>query len=212
MQHGGARHFIRQAQILETGFTCIAPWLECKCLAPVPFEGLLEDDKLYGDWKTAEMKSIKEKLHLSSQKDGAGSRPDNGKLQSHFILLLGGLIFCGLWLVSCTPAPAPAPQTNHSTPGSQASAPGRRTPTPSPVAPTPQPTSAIQVTPQDLRGLQLTFWHPWSGGAASALAELVGEFNAQNEWGIQVNSIYQGNFDDLYNQVITATHSASAPE
>ena len=60
--------------------------------------------------------------------------------------------------------------------------------------------------------MQLTFWHPWSGGAASALAELVGEFNAQNEWGIQVNSIYQGNFDDLYNQVITATHSASAPD
>jgi multiple sugar transport system substrate-binding protein len=68
------------------------------------------------------------------------------------------------------------------------------------------------VTPQDLRGLQLTFWQPWSGGAASAMAELVGEFNAQNEWGIQVNSIYKGNFDDLFNQVITATHSASAPD
>jgi ABC-type glycerol-3-phosphate transport system substrate-binding protein len=68
------------------------------------------------------------------------------------------------------------------------------------------------VAPQDLRGLKLTFWHPWSGDAGSALAELVGEFNAQNEWGIQVNSIYKGNFDDLFNQVITATHSASVPD
>jgi multiple sugar transport system substrate-binding protein len=122
------------------------------------------------------------------------------------------LICCGLYLAGCTQSPAPAPQRTRVSTGSEAPGPGRRTPTPSPVAPTPQPTSAIQVAPLDLRGLQLTFWHPWSGGAASALAELVSEFNAQNEWGIQVNSIYRGNFDDLYNQVITATGSANAPD
>jgi multiple sugar transport system substrate-binding protein len=125
---------------------------------------------------------------------------------------VGLLICCGMILAGCTQLPAPAPQTARPSTGSQASVPGRRTPTPSLAAPTPQPTSAVQVAPQDLRGLQVTFWHPWSGSAASALAELVAEFNAQNEWGLQVQSVYKGNFDDLFNQVITATHSARAPD
>jgi multiple sugar transport system substrate-binding protein len=68
------------------------------------------------------------------------------------------------------------------------------------------------VSPQELRGLQVTLWQPWSGSAAGALAELVSEFNAQNEWGIRLQSIYKGNFDDLFNQVITATRSTGVPD
>ena len=60
--------------------------------------------------------------------------------------------------------------------------------------------------------MQVTLWHPWSGSAASALAELVDEFNAQNEWGIQVRSVYKGNFDDLYTQVLSTTQAAALPD
>jgi multiple sugar transport system substrate-binding protein len=132
-----------------------------------------------------------------------------GKSPLVLFLCLG--VLAGLALASCTQPPAPAPPatrlSTHSAPE-----PGHTTPTPSPVPPTPQPTSAIQVRPQDLRGLQVTLWHPWSGSAASALAELVGEFNAQNEWGIQVHSVYKGNFDDLYTQVLTPTQAAALPD
>jgi ABC-type glycerol-3-phosphate transport system substrate-binding protein len=125
---------------------------------------------------------------------------------------IGLLLGCGLFLAGCTQSPAPAPQTTRLSTHSAAPNPGRRTPTPSPIAPSPQPASAIQVDLQDLRGLQVTLWHPWSGSAASALSELIEEFNAQNEWGIQVNSLYKGNFDDLFNQVITTTRPAGAPD
>jgi ABC-type glycerol-3-phosphate transport system substrate-binding protein len=128
------------------------------------------------------------------------------------VFFVNMMVLCGLWLVGCTQSPAPAPQATRPSTRSEAPVPGRKTPIPSPAAPTSQPTSAVQVDPQDLRGLRVTFWHPWSGGAASALGELVSEFNAQNEWGIQVNSTYKGNFDDLFNQVITATGSANAPD
>jgi multiple sugar transport system substrate-binding protein len=138
-----------------------------------------------------------------------------GMKQPGKALLAGwvGLLVCfGLYLAGCTQSPPPAPQTTRPATRSAAPVPGRRTPTPTFTAPTPQPTSAVRVDPQDLRGLQLTFWHPWSGSAASALAELVAEFNAQNEWGLRVNSVYKGNFDDLFNQVITPTQSADVPD
>ncbi len=62
--------------------------------------------------------------------------------------------------------------------------------TETPVLPTPGPVSTASV---DLRavslpsGIQLEFWHPWSGELANLMADLVEQFNQDNQWGISVN-------------------------
>src|SRR3989304_4146869 len=73
-----------------------------------------------------------------------------------------------------------------------------KTPTPNPTPPPPPiPPPDLGVDPHDLDGLDILFWHSWSGPAGEALESLVAEFNASNEWGIKVQSVYQGNYDDL---------------
>lgn len=56
-------------------------------------------------------------------------------------------------------------------------------PTPS-LVPTPVPHLSLQ--PFQLNGLQIHFWHPWSGQTANRAAALVDNFNRTNQWGIIV--------------------------
>jgi multiple sugar transport system substrate-binding protein len=54
-------------------------------------------------------------------------------------------------------------------------------------------------------GITLTFWHPWPGEMANLVAEMVGEFNSTNTWGIKVNSELHSDetvFIDDMNQAI----------
>ncbi|MBE0696095.1 MAG: hypothetical protein IH586_04150, partial [Anaerolineaceae bacterium] len=46
--------------------------------------------------------------------------------------------------------------------------------------------SHLSVGPDELKGIEIDFWHPWTGQTASASADLVNEFNRSNEWGIKV--------------------------
>ena len=57
-------------------------------------------------------------------------------------------------------------------------------------SPTPANTPAYLVPMEDLRELQVVFWHPWVGEMADEVDELVDRFNQTNEWGIHV--IVQG--------------------
>lgn len=45
------------------------------------------------------------------------------------------------------------------------------------------------------KGIEIVFWHPWSGRMANLANELVTEFNQDNEWGINV--ITEAYSDDL---------------
>ncbi len=47
-------------------------------------------------------------------------------------------------------------------------------------------TAELQVSPDTLAGIQLTFWHPLIGKSAEALNQLVNEFNQMNPYGIFV--------------------------
>ncbi len=61
--------------------------------------------------------------------------------------------------------------------------------TPTPTATVP---SALQVQPEDLKGVQIEFWHPWSGDTAAQVDSIVNEFNQANVWGIQVKASAAG--------------------
>lgn len=81
-------------------------------------------------------------------------------------------------------------------------------PTSAPTA-TAVPVSTIGVEAESLRGAVIMAWHPWFGTEASLFETQVAEFNSTNEWGIQVLTVSQSNFSELFNNV---TASLAAPD
>ncbi|MDD2694859.1 MAG: extracellular solute-binding protein, partial [Anaerolineales bacterium] len=75
----------------------------------------------------------------------------------------------------------------------------------------PEPRSSIDVQPSELQGVQLRFWHFWSGETKATLDEMVSEFNTANEWGIRVDALYQGGVDDMNEKVHQAFNSGEMP-
>ena len=65
---------------------------------------------------------------------------------------------------------------------------------------TPAAKSDLGIDPRDLDGLQLQYWHAWTGETAQVIDELVNDFNSSNPWGIVVGASSLGNFDDLSGQ------------
>jgi len=86
-------------------------------------------------------------------------------------------------------------QAETPTPGST-KAQARNTPTLLPaIPPTPneKTPSALGVTADQLRGVQVNLWHPWTGANGAALQTILDEFNSTNQWGITVQaSPYEG--------------------
>ena len=63
--------------------------------------------------------------------------------------------------------------------------------TTTPFVPTPSPvsTEAVDLNAVSLpAGIELEFWHPWSGELANLMAELVEQFNQDNQWDIHVTT------------------------
>ena len=57
----------------------------------------------------------------------------------------------------------------------------------------------------------IEFWHTLSSDAATALDEMVAEFNASNEYGITVNATYQGGYYDVLSKTISSYGTNTAP-
>jgi ABC-type glycerol-3-phosphate transport system substrate-binding protein len=88
------------------------------------------------------------------------------------------------------------------------------TPTPEAMpTSTPTPHSVLPaVDPAVLHGASISFWHTWSGQAEDVLDDLVEQFNASNEWGIQVEAESQDNPDTLFTRVQDALQSDDPPD
>ncbi|MCJ7623421.1 MAG: extracellular solute-binding protein, partial [Anaerolineaceae bacterium] len=54
------------------------------------------------------------------------------------------------------------------------------------------PLPEFRFDPEKLDGLKITFWHPWNGDMAIAIADLVEEFNGSNVWGVSVELLAPG--------------------
>ncbi len=114
-------------------------------------------------------------------------------------------------LVSCSGQPEPSPPVTFETPKSSLT-PTIPQITLTPTATTtPQPTSSIEVSRSDLSGVSLSFWHPWSGETGSAIQASIDEFNRTNEFGISVESTYQGTFNSLYERIESAEPTTELP-
>ena len=78
--------------------------------------------------------------------------------------------------------------------------------------PTPEPVSPLGVDTDDLQNTRIQFWHIWSGAAGEVVERIVEEFNAENEWGIQVQAEYQGSLDEMFSNVHNAIEISAAPD
>jgi ABC-type glycerol-3-phosphate transport system substrate-binding protein len=78
--------------------------------------------------------------------------------------------------------------------------------TPAPPTPTstPVPTSTLGLTAEDLAGVTLTLWHPWSGELGQGLQDAIDSFNAENPYGISAQGLHKGGFNDLYAAIESA--------
>ena len=56
----------------------------------------------------------------------------------------------------------------------------------------------------DTTGTKLTFWHSMGGVNGEAMTALVDKFNQENEYGITVEAVYQGSYDDAINKLKSA--------
>jgi len=61
-------------------------------------------------------------------------------------------------------------------------------------------------------GTVVEFWHPWSGKTANLLAELGGEFNQENEWGIEVVVLPRGDERTMIQDVEDGRASDKLPD
>lgn len=59
--------------------------------------------------------------------------------------------------------------------------------------------------------IEIEFWHTLSGEAATALDELIKDFNSTNEYGITVNGTYQGGYYDVLSKVTASYGTDTAP-
>jgi multiple sugar transport system substrate-binding protein/sn-glycerol 3-phosphate transport system substrate-binding protein len=63
----------------------------------------------------------------------------------------------------------------------------------------------------DPSGQVVPFWHAYTAEDEAVLQEIVADFNATNPWNIQVSAEYQGDYEDIFNKMLTFMKTADAP-
>ena len=132
--------------------------------------------------------------------------PRHGNLTAYLTILLALMLV--LMLGACNDAPTQTPPTGNITLTPEKTS--TQTPTRTPTL-TPEPTISIGVDPKELQGTQIQLWHPWAGGIGATLQALVRAFNTENEFGITVEAVSQGNYNDLYSEVESAIQTGAPP-
>ncbi len=128
--------------------------------------------------------------------------------------ILVSIIVISLVITGCqagtASAPVPADIPTPTPAAAVLTQPAGSTPKPAPVA-SATPASALGVSAADLRGVQLAFWHPWSGDLAKEVEAAVSEFNQSNIWGITVSVTGLGSVSALDAQLSDGVKKKSLP-
>jgi multiple sugar transport system substrate-binding protein len=112
------------------------------------------------------------------------------------------VVVFSLVLAACGPAATPTAE-----PAMPAEA-----PTTAPE-PTEAPTEAPMAPAVDPTGQTVNFWHVWGTGQPNeTMLAIVDDFNASNEWGITVNAVDQGQYNDLEDAFNAAVQSGDLPD
>ncbi len=130
--------------------------------------------------------------------------------------LLTSILALAVLLAACQVSPTIDPtatgQASLTPPAVVLSPSATRPPTLTPQPPsTPTPASKIPVSVEDLRGVQVELWHPWTASLSDAINAAVAEFNQSNIWGITAKAVSQGSesgVEDALNGLNGAANSA----
>ncbi len=74
------------------------------------------------------------------------------------------------------------------------------------------PIPSLGADPDSLQGTTIQFWHPWSGETGQVAKDLVAEFNASNEWGVQVEMTAPGSLENLNSLMESALLTGQPPD
>ncbi len=64
----------------------------------------------------------------------------------------------------------------------------------------------------DPTGVTITFWYQHSQARATAMQNLIADFNGANPWKITVKGEYAGSYSDIYNKMVAAIAARNPPE
>ena len=87
------------------------------------------------------------------------------------------------------------------------------------VPQSPALTATLDITPvensslpgEELEGVEVSLWHVWSGELREIFERSVADFNAENQYGIQVTAVYQRNYNEIYEKIGAAIPTGDLP-
>lgn len=106
-----------------------------------------------------------------------------------------------LVLLACGRQPPPSPQISEHTPTLTPARQVEINPTRPVPTPSRQPASRIGIDAEEINGLLIQLWHPWSGQSGEAVEEAVSQFNASNPYGLRAEANYIGNYNSLNQRI-----------
>jgi ABC-type glycerol-3-phosphate transport system substrate-binding protein len=122
------------------------------------------------------------------------------------------IVILGLTACSLEVNPSPTPQgPDESSPVGTKGPTSTSTPTRDIGIITPEATfQPVEINPDDLQGVNLEFWHPWTQEVNRVVDSLIDQFNSENTYGIFVNSSSRGN--NLYLDLRSSISNGSIPD
>jgi len=134
-------------------------------------------------------------------------------------ILLVLAVVLAVMLAGCAPTatPTPAPAQTEA-PAAQVTEPPTAAMTEAPTAeateaPTVEPTEEPMKPEIDPTGQTINFWHVWGTDLPNeTMLGIVDDFNATNEWGITVEAIDQGQYNNLEDAFNAAVQSGDLPD
>ncbi|MAS33029.1 MAG: hypothetical protein CL610_03415 [Anaerolineaceae bacterium] len=69
----------------------------------------------------------------------------------------------------------------------------------------------VEIPAELPEGITITYWHEWDGAQQEAIDIIINDFNENNEYGITVEQVYQGNTGGLQDQLTTGIVSGELP-
>ncbi len=124
--------------------------------------------------------------------------------------LLVGLV--ALPLAACGAGPQPIVSTPAATRESTALPSPEVLSSPTAASQTATPTSLLGVSPEELRGVRVTFWHAQVGAEAEALNQAAKAFNTANPWGISVEISQLGSANEIVERLESGLAADAQPD
>jgi basic membrane lipoprotein Med (substrate-binding protein (PBP1-ABC) superfamily)/ABC-type glycerol-3-phosphate transport system substrate-binding protein len=127
-----------------------------------------------------------------------------------WLSLLALVTILSMVLSACAPAPTPTEAPAAPTQPPAAAAP---TQPPAAAAPTQPPAAPEDIWANvDPSGQTVIWWNNHSKKNGDALKAMAEKFSTTNEWGITVQSEYQGAYPDIYNKMLGVLNTTDAPQ